>query len=371
MSRQITVLLPAAAIAFMAVLTGCSDSKKTAVVAPVLLKGVPVVEIVSSEVDSTIDVVGTVRARTSAMVSARIPGTVSVLHVREGDRVRKGQLLARLESLESAANASAAMAAIDEAKRGLDEAQAHRKLADATFARFKMLYDEQALTRQEFETYQTQRELAHQGAARAEARLRQMQETAKAAGAMADYSKIIAPISGIITSKQADLGATVFPGQPLMTIEDEGTYQLELAVPESYAAKVRPGALVKVNLDAVQKTFNAKVAEVVPASDPGSRTFTAKVNIAANGLKSGMFGRANIALGTREKMILLPKVAVFERGNLTAVWVMDKNGIARMRLVKVGKPSGAQVEVISGLTIGEKVVSDQVAKVNEGVKLEP
>lgn len=371
MNRHTAGLLPTAAVIIVTALAGCSDSKRTASVPPVQLRGVPLVEAVNSDVDASIDVVGTVRARTSAMVSARIPGTVSVLHVREGDRVRKGQLLARLESQESSANASAAMAAIDEAKRGLDEALAHRKLADATFARFKMLYDEQALTRQEFESHQTQRELAHQGVARAEARLRQVQESARAAGTMADYSKIIAPISGIITTKQADLGATVFPGQPLMIIDDEGSYQLELAVPESYAAKIRPGSAVKVNIDAVQRQINAKVAEVVPAADPGSRTFTAKVNVSSAGLKSGMFGRANIALGAKEKMILLPKGAVFERGNLTAVWVLDKNSIARMRLVKVGRVSGNQFEIISGLTVGEKVVADQVAKVSEGVKIEP
>ncbi|MBV5337029.1 MAG: biotin/lipoyl-binding protein, partial [Deltaproteobacteria bacterium] len=73
-----------------------------------------------------LDSVGTVRARTSALVSARIPGTVSILHVREGDRVRKGQLLGQLESQENLAQATGAVAAIDEAKRGLEEAQARR-----------------------------------------------------------------------------------------------------------------------------------------------------------------------------------------------------------------------------------------------------
>lgn len=355
----------------MLLLAGCTDSKQPPATAPVLLKGISVATVTHASLPVTIEVMGTVRARTSALVSARIPGTVSVLHVREGDRVRKGQLLARLDSQEHTAQATAAGAAQDEARQGVAEAQARRKLADATFLRFKALYDEQALTRQEFETRQTERELAHQGVVRAEARLRQAQETGRAASTIADYTRIIAPISGIITTKQADLGATVFPGQPLMTIEDSNTYQLELAIPESYAGKVTPGTPVQITLDAFQKSISATVAELVPAAEPGSRTFTAKVNLAIKGLSSGMFGRGSIAIGSSSQGILVPKQSIFERGALTAVWAVDKDNIARMRLVRLGKPIGEQIEILSGLTAGDRIVTAELAKVIDGAKLEP
>lgn len=371
MSRHtLRPMLLSAVISAMTMLTGCSDSKQPSAAAPVLLKGIPVATVTSTSLPVTIEVTGTVRARTSALVSARIPGTVSVLHVREGDRVRKGQLLARLDSQENTAQATAAGAAMDEARQGVAEAQTRRKLADATFTRFKALYDEQALTRQEFETRQTERELAHQGVERAEARLRQVQETGRAASTIADYTKIIAPISGIITTKQADLGATVFPGQPLMTIEDSNTYQLELAIPESYAGKVTPGTKVQITLDAFQKSIPATIAELVPTADPGSRTFTAKVNLAVKGLSSGMFGRGSIAIGSSVQGILVPKLAVFERGALTAVWAVDKDNIARMRLVLLGKPTGDQVEILSGLSSGDRIVTAELAKVSDNAKLE-
>ncbi len=372
MSRRLLYLALLSAItATTTPLTGCSEHRSTPAPAAPIIKGIPVLQVKESALPDTLEVVGTVRARTSALVSARIPGTVSVLHVHEGDRVRKGQLLARLESGESAAQATAALAAIDEAKRGLDEAQAQRKLADATFARFKALYDEQALTRQEFETRQTERELARQGVARAEARLRQVQENARAAGTMADYSKIIAPISGIITTKQADLGATVFPGQPLMTIDDEGSYQLELAVPESYATKVHPGSPVQITLDAFPTTISTRVAELVPAADPGSRTFTAKVKLHVAGLRSGMFGRGSIALGGTTKTILVPRRAVFERGALTAVWAVDRDNSIRMHLVKTGKAVRDQVEILSGLLDGDRIAASDSAQFRDGARLEP
>ena len=336
---------------------------------PAVVTGVTMETVKSGNLPETQEIVGTVRARTSAVVSTRIPGTVSVLRVREGDRVRKGQLLAQLDAQENQATAAGATAGIDEAQQSLDEALSRKRLADATFGRYQRLFDEQAVTRQEFDVKLAERDLAAQGVARAEARLRQSQAGARAAGAMADYTRITAPISGIITSRQADLGATVFPAQPLMTIEDEGSYQLELAIPESMAATVKPGSPVQVTLDAAGTPFAAAIAEIVPSADPGSRTFTAKINLERKGLKSGMFGRGTISLGSTVNGMLVARKAIVEHGALTSVWVVDKGNIARMRLVKVGKPVGDRVEILSGLSDGERVVVSGSEKIKEGVQV--
>lgn len=353
--------------------SGCSGKKHDADSAPAqspVVKGIAFATVTTGNVPETQEVVGTVRARTSAVVSARIPGTVSVLRVHEGDRVRKGQLLAQLEAQENQAAAAGATAGIEEAQRGRDEALTRKKLADTTFERYQTLFNEQAVTRQEFDVKRAEHEVADQAVARAEARLKQAREGSRAATAMADYTRIIAPISGIITTKQADLGATVFPAQPLMTIEDEGTYQLELAIPESMAIKVKQGATVQVTLDALGNSFAARIAEVVPAADPASRTFTAKINLGQKGLKSGMFGRGVILLGSSVKGMLLAKSAIVERGALTSVWILDKNNVAHMRLVKVGKPAGDRVEILSGLSDGERVVISGAERVTEGSKVE-
>lgn len=352
---------------------GCAskhESDKNQNSPAVSVKGVGLETIRTVAVPEMLDVVGTVRARTSAVVSARVPGVISVLKVREGDRVRKGQVLAQLDAMENQATAAVAIAGIDEARRALEEAQSRKKLADTTFDRFSKLFSEQAISRQEFDVKQTERELATHGVSRAEARLKQAQEGSRAAGTMADYTRIIAPISGIITSKQADLGATVFPAQPLMTIEDEGSYQLELAIPESMAAKVGPGTVTQVSLDATDSTFTSKISEIVPSADPVSRTFIAKINLGGRMLKSGMFGRGAIMLGSSVNGLVVAKNAVIERGNLTSVWVVDSQNIARMRLVKVGKTIGDRVEILSGLSAGERVVVSGAGKVSEGVKVE-
>ena len=352
-------------------LIGCADKQQTPPAQSAAVTGVTLQTITMAPLPETLEVVGSVRARTSAMVAARIPGAVSVLHVREGDRVRKGQLLAQLESTENMAHASSAVAQLDEARQGVSEAQARKRLADATFDRFKQLFAEQALTRQEFEQKQTEQELARQGLARAESRLRQAQENARAAGTVADYTRITAPITGIITTKQVDLGSTVFPGQPLMTIEDEASYQLELAIPESLASKARPGTAVQVTLDALQLELNARVSEVVPATDPASRTFIAKVPLTQRGLKSGMFGRGRLTVGTTTTAILVPKTALFERGALTAVWTVGTDQTARMRLIKPGKTVADQIVVLSGLSEGDRIITGTSSVISDGTRIAP
>lgn len=352
---------------------GCSkkhDAGKAENEPVTVVKGVSLETVKLVAVPELLEVVGNVRARTSAVVSTRIPGSIVVLRVREGDRVHKGQLLAQLDARENQATAAVATAAIDEARRGLDEALSRKKLADTTFDRYNNLLKEQAVSRQEFDVKQTEKDLAAGGVARAESRVKQAQEGAKASTVMSDYTRIIAPISGIIASKQADLGATVFPGQPLMTIEDDGSYQLELALPESEANRVKPGSPLQVTLDAVGSSFTARIGEIVPTADPASRTFIAKIALNQKGLKSGMFGRGAITLGTTVNGITVPKKAVVERGAMTVVWTVDKDNSARMRIVKVGRQTGERVEILSGLSEGDRVAVAGIEKITEAAKVE-
>jgi RND family efflux transporter MFP subunit len=368
-----SVLLVTSLLSVALVAAGCSknhEAAKTENAPAVVVKGATLENVRNVAIPELLDVVGTVRARTSAVVSTRIPGTVSVLRVREGDRVKKGQLLAQLDAQENQATAAVATSAVDEARRGLDEALSRKKLADSTFDRYQNLFKEQAVSRQEFDVRQTEKDMAAQAAARAESRLKQAEAGAKASTTMSDYTRIIAPISGVVASKQADLGATVFPGQPLMTIEDDGSYQLELAIPENVAAKVKPGTSLQVTLDSMGGAFAARIAEIVPTADPASRTFIAKITLSQKGLKSGMFGRGALSLGTSINGITILKSAVVERGALSSVWALDKENVAHLRIVKVGRQSGERIEILSGLSDGDRVVITGVEKVTEGAKVE-
>ena len=351
-------------------LVSCSKHEGPAETRAVTVKGVGVEAVKAAAMPELLEVTGTVRSKTSAVVSPRVPGMIAVMKVKEGDRVKKGALLAILDAKENLANADAAGSATEEAKRAVDEAVARKNLAVTQFERYKNLFKSDVVSRQEFEVKETEKELAVQGVARAQARLKQAQEQAKSAGAVADYTRMTAPISGIITSRAADLGATVFPGQPVFTLEDESGYQLELAIPESAVAKVRPGTPVNITLDAVASTVSTRIAEIVPSADPASRTFTAKVPLAANNLKSGMFGRGSIPVGAAVEKISVPRRSIVERGAITYLWVVDSANIAKLRIVKTGRSSGDQTEITSGVAAGERIAVSGLDKLLDGAKVE-
>jgi RND family efflux transporter MFP subunit len=348
---------------------GCSREKAVPPEEHPPIRGVTVEKVESTTIPARLEATGTVRARNSATLSARISGTVGKILVKEGDRVQRGRLLATLEAIESTAGAAGAAYAVEEAQRAVDEALARKKLAEVTFDRFAKLYDEQAATRQEFDTRRAERDVAIQGLSMAEARLSRARESARAASAVAGYTKIVAPLSGIVSGKSVDVGATVFPGMPLLTVEEEGQYRLDASTPESLLGKIMIGQEVPVSLDGINVKYTGKVAEIVPKVDPASRTFTVKLDVPSKGLRSGQFGRAFFPVGEK-KGITIPVSAIVEKGQLTSVWAVDPQNIARMRLVKTGDTYGDRVEILAGLSDGDRIVTSGTEKVTEGAKIE-
>jgi RND family efflux transporter MFP subunit len=369
MSKNRSAALLMAAI-LLAITFGCSgNGEKVEPKGPVsVVKGVTLEDVGESTVNDENEAVGTVRSINSSAIAARIAGTVSAVMVKEGERVAKGKLLLMIDAAESHARAAGARSAADEAGRGVEEAMARKRLAEATFARYSSLFSEQAVTRQEFDGKRMERDVARQSLARAKAGFNRAREESKAAGAIAGFTRVVAPIGGIVTGKSVDAGVTVFPGTPLLTVEEEGHYRLEAAVPESMMGSVKPGDQLRVAIDGIG-VENGRVLEVVPAADPASRTFTVKVEIAAKGLNSGIFGRAYLPVGSH-RGIMVPRAALREIGGVTSVWVVGKDNIARMRLVRTGRERGGRIEVLSGLSTGERIVVSGVGRVSDGVRIE-
>ena len=335
--------------------------------APVRVQGATVAALAPEAIAELREAVGSVKARSSALVSSRIAGSVTGVYAKEGDRVAKGKLLVSIEAAESGAAAAGAVSGIEEAAQALEEARSRKRLADATFERYRRLFGEQAVTRQEFEERQTEQETAGRGVARAEARLSQARHGSKAAGTVAGYGKVASPVSGIVVAKQVEAGQTVFPGTPLFTVEGSDGFRLEVAAPEGLLGKVQPGDRVGVAVEGAPVT--GKVSEVVPMVDPASRTFAVKIDLPARGLRSGSYGKAYFKVGSRQG-IAVPAAAVVERGALTSVWAVSPQGIARLRLVKLGSGVGGRVEILSGLNAGERIVIAGADRVTDGAKVE-
>lgn len=359
----------AAAIALsIAMLAGCGKKEEhPAAKAPVVVQGATVATVAAEELAEIQEAVGTVRARTSAPISARLAGSVTGVYVSEGDRVEKGGLLVTIEAVESGARAAQAVAGVEEASRALAEARSRKDLAEVTFGRYSRLFEDQAVTRQEYDTRKAEREVAAQGVARSQARLAQARQAAKAAGAVAGYGRVTAPIPGVVVAKSVEAGQTVFPGTPLLTVEGDRGFRLEVAAPEGLFGKVKAGDRVGISVEGAPAT--GTVSEVVPLVESSTRTFTVKIDLPSRGLRSGAYGKAFFEAGST-KGVALPARAVVRRGSLTSVWVVSPEGTARLRLIKLGRSLDGRVEVLSGLHPGERVVVAGMEQMVDGAKVQ-
>jgi membrane fusion protein, multidrug efflux system len=312
------------------------------------------------------EAVGTVRARTSSVISSKVMGYVRAVAVQAGDRVAEGQTVVTIEVRDLDAAGRQASAAVDEARaaapeadHGAASAKANLELARVTFSRIEGLFQKKSVSNQELDeaaarlkAAQAAHEMAAARRVQIDSRIAQAEQARQAAEVMRAYAEIRAPFAGVVTARSADPGVLATPGAPLLTIERAGAYRLEAAVGESRAMRI--GQAVEVTLDGVEKTISGRVAEIVPAVDAASRAYTVKIDLPAIAeLRSGLFGRARFTLGTRQ-VLAVPAGAVSRQGQLQSVSVVE-NGAARVRLVTAGQERSGRVEVLSGLSAGEQV----------------
>lgn len=379
-------LLAIAALALALALAACGGSAPEQARAPQTVTGVRVVTVTAQTVPDEIEAPGTVQSATTAEIAARAMGTVQAVLVREGDAVRRGQLLVQIDDRELAARSNAAQSALDEAAAARDEvaravaaAQAHADVAKKTYDRFTFLREQKSISPQEFDEVEAKYRAATAGLEQTQARQQQVeamnqraQSEARAAGAVAGYTRITSPFDGIVVRRHVDPGTMAMPGMPLLVVEQTSRYRLEATVDAASAASLHRGAKARVELDAIPgRAFDAAVAELEAGADPGSHTVAVKVDLPRHAaIRSGLFGRAWFARGERQAL-LIPRGNLVERGQLTGVYVVDAQGIARLRIVTLGRSFGEVVEILSGLSDGDRIVADPAGRELDGKQVNP
>lgn len=393
------IILTVDGMALLLLLISCSKTPETSQQMPIV-EGAQIETVQPASVDDYYEAVGTVRARSSSVVAARIMGSIVALHVREGDTVRAGQTLIEIESREAGIQVQKAQAGLRESQESLDEvdrnihaaesareaARANEKLANTTFNRYQTLFARRSVSPQEFDEVRAKLEVASAERERAERLLQatkaqQKQVLARIDQAKADvsnarvnvsYAKLTSPINGIVVSKQTDVGYLATPGSPLLTIENTSRYQLEVAVEESRLGTIHLHDQAQLQIQALGNTeLTGSVEEIVPASDPNSRSYIVKVGVpnrVGAQLRSGIYGKARFISGQRQALVI-PKTAISQRGQLTGVFVVDQSGLARLRLIKTGRPFGDNVEILSGLNAGELIVINGPATIQDGTRV--
>jgi len=298
---------------------------------------------------------GTVRSTNVSPLAAKVMGNVTRVLVSEGDRIHAGDLLLEIDDREMRAKSAQATAGADEADQAVAGARANADVMAATYKRFAALRERGSVSAQEFDEVAAKNSAAQAQLNQALARRMQARAGIREAETFLSYSQVRAPMDGIVTARMIDPGAQASPGLPLLTIEDDARYRVETTVDEELASRIHVGDAVQFEVGQARAPVPTHITNIVPAVDPTTRSALVKIELPKNsGLRSGTFVHVAFSIGTRSG-ITVPASAVQRRGQLTSVFVVDADGVARMRLVTLGEPAGERIEVLSGIDAGEKV----------------
>jgi RND family efflux transporter MFP subunit len=304
--------------------------------------GLPTLTVALTSVPVTSEAVGTVRAEHIATVTSRVVATVLQLRVSAGQRVAKGEVLVELDDRDLRSR-------LEQAREAVRAAEATLAQAQSNFNRDKPLFDQRVISASDFENTETALKTA-------QANLQRLRQAQHEAEVNLSYAVILSPFDGVVVDKLSEAGELAAPGKPLLSMYQQNRLWLEAAVPEKQLARIRVGQAYAVRIDALERLVRGRIAEIVPSSDPATRTVLARVRLEdPRDLLPGMFGRLLIP-EPPQQVLAIPTKAVRRVGQLTTVDVVHQGRVER-RTVQLGRAIGAEVEVLSGLAPGEVIVA--------------
>lgn len=298
---------------------------------------------VTSEVTPVTETVpASVEAKETTIISSRLLARITAIHVRAGDYVEQNQLLLELEKTDLQARASRSQDQVRSVEARLTEARQTLKRAEELHARNLIAAAD--------------RDAARADANALEADLSSARQALQEAQAAMNFSEIRSPIAGRVVDRFAEPGDTASPGGKLLSLYNPFSLRVEARVREQLSLTLTLGQAVEVEIPSLGKTYAATIEEIVPAADPGSRSFLVKAILPAeNNLLPGMYARLNVPAGERRRL-LIPADRVAQIGQLNVVWVAE-NGKAQRRFVRLGREvANGQVEVISGLSAQDALI---------------
>ncbi|MCA9124095.1 MAG: efflux RND transporter periplasmic adaptor subunit [Planctomycetaceae bacterium] len=289
------------------------------------------------------EAIGTLKAASRTVVSAKVLATIEEINVTAGDQVLVGDVLIRLDSKDLEAR-------VKQADQALVAAQATRREAESSYKRDSQMVQQNLIPRAEYDESTRRMEVARAGELQAE-------QAVEEANAMLAHATIHAHKAGRIVDRLAEPGDTARPGEPILVLYDATSLRLEAPVREQLAVKLRAGDQLNVYIDALEREVKSTIDEIVPQADAPSRSFLVKASLPrSEDLFEGMFGRLRIPAGQRRHLCLATD-AIHTVGQLEFVEVVTANDEIEKRFVKTGQVGvPGRVEVLSGLKAGERVV---------------
>jgi len=285
-------------------------------------------------------------------VSSRITGFIKDIAVHEGDIVAANQLLVALDEAD-------VEGAIKQMEAAAGKAEAAFRDAETDVKRYEALFEGGSAPENALRKVRLQRDIAIDSLNEAKAAL-------QTAIWQRNYTRIVSPVDGIVVARQKRNGDLATPGVPILTVESSQALLFETYVPETCVAKLQTGDEVILDIDALEKSFKGTIARIVPSGDPVTRSYLVKISMPLNErILPGMFGRARYCTGYKETPVI-SKSAVFVRGGLEGVFVLDKNKKARFRWLRFAKRWDECLEVSAGLNGGEIIIATNQSDLREG-----
>lgn len=311
-----------------------------------------------------INLSGQIEASQTVNISTRVMGYITMLKVKVGDHVGKGQLLATISNQDIIAKRGQTDAMIAEAQAAVSSAQ-------KDFERFTILYKQQSATAKELDNVTLQNNSA-------KSRLEGARQMRNEVNASLGYTSLTAPFSGIVTQKSADAGSMANPGMPILTIEQSGSYQVSASVPENIINEIHQGAEAIVTIKSIDKIIKGTVVQINPSSQFTGGQYIIKVNISETdkkGLYAGMYATVSIPMKgpvvaiTTGNSVMVPLSSIEHKDQLTGLYTIGSNNTALLRWVRLGKTYGDKVEVLSGLEKNEHFVATADGKLYNGIPI--
>ena len=299
---------------------------------------------------------------------AKVAGYIRTISVDVGDRVRAGQVLAELEVPELVAQ-------LQEAGASLERARSSHEASHQAYVRLKQASDQRPgmIAAQELDD-------AYARDRGSEAQVTETEAAQRRASVLSEYSKIVAPFSGVVTKRYADTGALIQAGTssstqalPVVRLAEDARLRLVLPVPESAVRRIHVGTGVDVRVPALDRTFEGRVARFADSLDRQTRTMETEIDVpnADGTLVPGMYAETELELLKKDASLTIPIQAVSRNGREATVLVVGPGNRIEERPVQIGVEGARRLEIVGGLAEGDRVVIGSRSQFRPGEPVEP
>lgn len=363
--RSLWVILATCALA--ALVTGIvlkrpaqgKTQPQATVQAPAVMEFLPtdVMQVKTGELRQLLPLSGSLRAFNQATVKAKVPGDVREVLVREGEAVKAGQVLIRMDTSDYQAR-------VDQARGALQAARGQLDIATKTRDNNKALLDKAFISKNAFDNAASQYDIARANVESARGALDVAQK------ALAD-TVIRAPISGLVSMRSVQPGEKVSADNRLLDVVDLSQMEMEAAVPASDIMQVALGQEVQVKVEGMPQPFIGKVARINPATQSGSRSILVYVQIdnPQGALRVGMFGEAQLTMSKKSGVLTVPQSAVQKDAGHTFVYAIENSKLVQKPVtlgIQGNDGSGSAAEIVSGIEPGAQIVKANLGVLRNG-----